>query len=297
MKIIANENQKRIDKYLSEITDYSRSTIQKMLNEGHILVNNKPVKANYQIIENDEIIINEDFNEEINLKAEDIKLDIVYEDEDLMVINKPSGMVVHPGNGNTSGTLVNALIHYTNKLSDTNGDIRPGIIHQLDKDTSGLMLVAKNNKAHELLAKGFQNKTIKREYIALLVGELKTDTARIEAPIGRDTTDRKRMMVTDKNAKEAKTNLIVLKRYNGFTLVKLKLETGRTHQIRVHMKYIGYPVYNDPVYAKGDDEFGQFLHSARLEFIHPIKKDTLVFESPLPEKFNNFLEELATINE
>ena len=295
MKIIVEENQGRLDKYLSEVTEYSRSTIQKMLEEEYILVNGESVKPKYNLKENDEITIKDGFIQELTIEGEEITLDIIYEDEDLLVINKPSGMVVHPGNGNTSGTLVNALINHTNKLSDINGEVRPGIVHRIDKDTSGLMLVAKNNKAHELLGEGFQNKTIKREYIALLVGDFKSDTATIDAPIGRDPSDRKKMVVTEKNAKTAVTHLTVIKRFGDYTLANLKLETGRTHQIRVHLKYIGYPVFNDPVYSKNNaSNFGQFLHSARLEFVHPIKKELLVFESPLPKEFNEFIETLET---
>jgi len=295
MKITVEENQTRLDKYLSENTEYSRSMIQKMLTDGFILVNGETVKPKYNLKENDEIEIKDGFIQELTIEGEDMPLDVVYEDEDLIVINKPSGMVVHPGNGNTSGTLVNALINHTNKLSDLNGEVRPGIVHRIDKDTSGLILVAKNNKAHELLGDAFKNKTIKREYIALLVGDFKSDTATIDAPIGRDPSDRKKMIVTEKNAKEAITHLTVIKRYGDYTLANLKLETGRTHQIRVHLKYIGYPVHNDPVYIKNKTtEFGQFLHSAKLEFMHPIKKELLVFESPLPKEFKEFLEKLET---
>ena len=293
MKIIIENNQERLDKYLSEITDYSRSTIQKMLDEDFILVNGQSVKAKYKPKANDEIEIKEGFIEEINIEGEDIPIDIVYEDEDLMVINKASGMVVHPGSGNNTGTLVNALINHTNKLSDINGEVRPGIVHRIDKDTSGLMLVAKNNKTHELLAEAFQNKTIKREYLALLEGDITSDTATIDAPIGRDPFDRKKMIVTEKNAKEAITHLLVVKRYGKYSLVKLNLETGRTHQIRAHMKYISYPIYNDPVYNKNKaSEFGQFLHSANLEFIHPITKKKLKFEVDLPNEFKAFLNDL-----
>lgn len=287
------EISERIDKYLAKELDYSRSTIQKMLDENYISVNGKAVKANYLLKGNDLINIKEGYIKEINLEPEDIKLEIVYEDDDLLIINKPSGMVVHPGNGNASGTLVNALLHYTNNLSHEE-DFRPGIVHRLDKDTSGLMIAAKNNKAHELLADGFKNKTIKREYIALLIGELKTDAAVIDAPIGRDPNERKRMCVTDNNAKSAITHLSVIKRYKGYTLVRLKLDTGRTHQIRVHMKYIGYPVYNDPVYTNNKcSDFGQFLHSASIDFEQPITHHHLHFDCPLPKEFQDFLNTLV----
>mgnify|MGYP003571269049 CR=1 FL=1 len=290
------EKSLRIDKYLAEETEYSRSTIQKMISDGFIKVNGKSVKANFILKVKDLIEIDESFKEDVDIEAEDIKLDIVYEDDDLMVINKPSGMVVHPGSGNMEHTLVNALMGYTNNLSDNNGEFRPGIVHRIDKDTSGLMLVAKNNKAHELLAEGFKNKTITREYIALLIGEFKTDRATIDAPIGRDKKDRKIMCVTDVNAKNAVTHLKVLKRYKGYTLVNLKLETGRTHQIRVHMKYIGYPVYNDPVYTNSKTtDFGQFLHSSMVDFKQPITGEHLHFEADLPKEFKNFLDSLTSL--
>jgi 23S rRNA pseudouridine1911/1915/1917 synthase len=266
-----------------------------MIENGFIKVNGQTVKTNYLLKENDNIEIDNSYEDTPHVVAEDIKLDIVYEDEYLMVINKPSGMVVHPGNGNTSHTLVNALMGYKTSLSNQNGSIRPGIVHRIDKDTSGLMIVAKTNKAHELLAECFKNKTITREYIALVIGEIKTNNGKIDAPIGRDKNERKRMCVTPENSKTAITNFTVLKRYQGYTLVKLKLETGRTHQIRVHMKYIGYPVYNDPVYTNNKcTEFGQFLHSSTLDFIHPITKEHLHFECPLPHEFSVYLKTLIS---
>lgn len=287
------KSQTRIDKYLTSYLDESRSTIQKMLIAGYITVNDKPVKANYELKLSDIVIVKDGFKEECNITPEEIPLNIVYEDDDLMIINKPSGMVVHPGNGNLNGTLVNALMNYTKDLSDVD-EIRPGIVHRIDKDTSGLMVVAKNNKCHMALSKMLEDHLIKREYIALLIGELKTDKAIIDAPIGRDINDRKKMAVTDKNGKKAITHLEVLHRYKGYTLVKLNLETGRTHQIRVHMKYIGYPIYNDPVYttSKGTS-FGQFLHSSSIDFIQPITGQHLHFECPLPEEFNSFLKTLV----
>jgi len=294
MDLKVNQNQKRIDKFLTEETDYSRNMIQKMIESGFILINGKVPKANYIVKEGEIITINEDYKEETKVEAEDIPLDIVFEDADLMVINKPSGMVVHPGSGNNSGTLVNALMGLDMDLSDD--EVRPGIVHRIDKDTTGLILVAKNNKTHELLSEMFKNKTINREYIALLSGEFKTNTATIDAPIGRDARDRKRMNVTDKNAKEAVTHLIVIKRYKGYTLVRLSLETGRTHQIRVHMKYIGFPVHNDPVYTKKEsDEFGQFLHSEKLTFIHPITKEKMSFIQELPKEFSEYINNLTEI--
>ena len=298
MELVVQEKENlRIDKYISEKTEISRSKVSKMIDDGAILVNNKKTKSNYKVQEKDIILIDDDYNEPINIKPEKINLDIVFEDEYIIIINKPSGMVVHPGNGNYSNTLVNALMYYTNNLSDINGEIRPGIVHRIDKDTSGLIIVAKNNKVHELLSDYFQNKTITRTYIALLKGELKTNSATIDAPIGRSETDRKKMAVTSKNSKQAITHLTVLKRFKGFTLVKLKLDTGRTHQIRVHMQYIGHPVYNDPVYTNDKcTQFGQFLHSFSMEFIHPITKEKMYFEVPLPKEFNEFIDSLEEIS-
>ncbi len=223
-------------------------------------------------------------------------LDIVYEDDYLMVINKPSGLTVHPGAGNYQNTLVNGLMYYTNNLSDASGTDRLGIVHRIDKDTSGLMIVCKDNKVHELLAEGFKNKTIKRDYLALLVGEFPHASATINAPIGRDPNNRKMYTVTDQNSKDAITEMVVVKRYIGYTLVRCSLKTGRTHQIRVHMKYIGYPLYNDPVYTnKNASDFGQFLHSCHLEFNHPVTHEFLSFDAPLPEAFQSFIDGLEEI--
>lgn len=284
------ENNIRIDKYLSNNTDLSRTLISKMIDNGYILVNDKLTKNNYKVKENDIIKIDESFKEETNIEPEEMKLNIVYEDNDIMIVNKPSGMVVHPGNGNYSGTLVNGLMYYTNSLSDINGEIRPGIVHRIDKDTSGLIIIAKNNKTHEILSDYFKNKTIIRTYIALVKGEISTNSGTIDAPIGRSDKDRKKMAVTSKNSKNAITHFTVLKRYKGYTLIKCKLDTGRTHQIRVHMNYIGHPVYNDPVYTNDKcSDFGQFLHSYSMEFIHPITKEKIYFECPLPEYFTEFL--------
>lgn len=297
MKEIKVENtQKRIDKYLSEILDESRSVITKMIDEGFILVNNQKVKASKSLKENDLIIIQDGFKIDCDIKPADIPLNIVFEDENVILINKQSGLTVHPGSGNYDNTMVNALMHYTNNLSDISGDERPGIVHRIDKDTSGLILVAKNNKSHQILAEDFKNKRIKREYIALINGVFPHNKATIDAPIGRDETDRKKMTVTDKNSKKAITHLTVLKRYKDYTLVSLILDTGRTHQIRVHMKYIGYPIYNDPVYSnKKATEFGQFLHSYKINFEEPITKEKLEFIAPLPKEFQDFLNTLEEL--
>ena len=283
--------EERIDKYLAEELGISRSTVKKMIDEGFVLVNGKEVKASLILSEADELFVKDGFIKEASFEAEDIPINIVYEDDDLLVINKKSGMVVHPGNGNTSGTLVNALMHYTKNLSKKEA-FRPGIVHRIDKDTSGLMLVAKNDKAHDILAEGFKNKTIKREYIALVCGVIGEDTGVIDAPIGRDAKDRKKMCVTSENSKKAVTHFKVLKRYEHYTLLRLILDTGRTHQIRVHMKYIGHPVYNDPVYGKAYNDFGQFLHSASIDFEQPTTHEHLHFECDLPKEFQDFLDTL-----
>lgn len=283
--------EERIDKYLAEELGISRSTVKKMIDEGFVLVNGKEVKASLILSEADELFVKDGFIKEASFEAEDIPINIVYEDDDLLVINKKSGMVVHPGNGNTSGTLVNALMHYTKNLSNKEA-FRPGIVHRIDKDTSGLMLVAKNDKAHDILAEGFKNKTIKREYIALVCGVIGEDSGVIDAPIGRDAKDRKKMCVTSENSKNAVTHFKVLKRYEDYTLLRLILDTGRTHQIRVHMKYIGHPVYNDPVYGKAYNDFGQFLHSASIDFEQPTTHEHLHFECDVPKEFQDFLDTL-----
>ena len=293
MIINVKENHERLDKYLSDNTDYSRSLIQDMINNKCITVNNKYEKSSYKIKEGDIIEIKDGYVKELDIVPTKIDIDIIYEDDDIIVVNKPSGLVVHPGSGNTNNTLVNGLMYYQKNLSDINGEERPGIVHRIDKDTSGLLLIAKNNKTHEILGDYFKNKKVKREYIALLCGEFPHSSATIDAPIGRDSKDRKKMAVTDKNSKEAITEMKVLKRYKGYTLVSCILKTGRTHQIRVHASYIGYPIYNDPVYnTRKSTEFGQFLHSYKMDFIHPITKKEMHFECPLPKYFQDFIDTL-----
>ena len=290
-KIIIDELvNERIDSYLSKKTDYSRSKIVKMLKDKTILVNDKEVKNSYILKEGDIISIGE-YQEEMNIEPENIPLDIVYEDDDVIVVNKPNGMVVHPAIGNNHGTLVNALLYHSKKLSDINGEFRPGIVHRIDADTTGLLMVAKNNKAHEILADELSKKETTRKYIALVWGVIKEDTATIDAPIGRDSNDRKKMAVTSINSKDAITHLRVIERYKDATLIELKLETGRTHQIRVHMNYIDHPVVNDPVYGRRKliDETGQCLHAKTIGFIHPTKKEYMEFTSELPECFTNIL--------
>ena len=297
IEIVSDKNI-RVDKYLGEVTDYSREFIKKLIEAGLVLVNNKTVKASFKLNLGDNIIIkDEEYQEEISIKPVKMDLDIVYEDEYLMIINKPSGLVVHPGAGNYNNTLVNGLLAYTQSLSDIGGNERPGIVHRIDKDTSGLIMVAKTNKVHELLADDFKNKRIKREYIALLNGVFKNGSATIDAPIGRDPKDRKKMTVTDKNSKNAVTHMKVLKRYKNNTLVSCILDTGRTHQIRVHMAYIGYPVHNDPVYSKDKaTDFGQFLHSYKMSFKHPVTNEDLEFVAPLPEYFQDYLNTLEALD-
>ena len=282
----------RIDSYLSNELDYSRSKIVKMISDGTILVNGKTVKNSYTLKENDVITVGEYVEEEMNIEPENIPLDIVYEDDDVIVVNKPNGMVVHPAVGNNHGTLVNALLYYSKNLSDINGEFRPGIVHRIDADTTGLLMIAKNNKAHEILAEQLSKKETTRKYIALVWGVIKEDTATIDAPIGRDNTDRKKMAVTSINSKDAITHLKVLKRFKDATLIELQLETGRTHQIRVHMNYINHPVVNDPVYGRRKliDETGQCLHAYQLGFNHPKTNKYMEFKCELPECFKNVLE-------
>ena len=293
IKVVSDKENIRIDKYLASILDYSREYIGRLIDSKLVLVNDKIVKASYKVALQDEIVIHdEQMKVEDHIEPVKMDLDIVYEDEYLMVINKPSGLVVHPGAGNYNNTLVNGLMYYTKHLSDVGGSTRPGIVHRIDKDTSGLLLIAKTNQIHEILADDFKNKRIKREYIALLDGVFKNGSATIDAPIGRDKQNRERMAVVE-DGKHALTHMKVLKRYDGYTLVSCVLETGRTHQIRVHMAYIGYPIHNDPIYSKKEaDSFGQFLHSYKINFIHPITKKEMEFICPLPKHFEDFLKEL-----
>ena len=295
IKVVSDKENIRIDKYLASILDYSREYIGRLIDSKLVLVNDKIVKASYKVALQDEIVIHdEQMKVEDHIEPVKMDLDIVYEDEYLMVINKPSGLVVHPGAGNYNNTLVNGLMYYTKHLSDVGGSTRPGIVHRIDKDTSGLLLIAKTNQIHEILADDFKNKRIKREYIALLDGVFKNGSATIDAPIGRDKQNRERMAVVE-DGKHAITHMKVLKRYDGYTLVSCVLETGRTHQIRVHMAYIGYPIHNDPIYSKKEaDSFGQFLHSYKMNFIHPITKKEMEFICPLPKYFEDFLKELET---
>ena len=290
--IVSEENSlKRLDVFLTEYTKESRNFILKNIKNGNILVNDNIVKGGYLLKENDEIKIG-DLKVDTTVKGENIPLDILYEDDYIIVVNKKSGMVVHPGNGNYTGTLVNALMGYTDDLSDEGGSERVGIVHRIDKDTSGILLIAKTNEAHRILSEGFKNKDIKRKYIALVYGVIDNNKGKINAPIGRSKIDRKKMCVTDENSKNAITNFTVLERYKNATLVELVLETGRTHQIRVHMEYINHPVVNDPMYGKRKiiNSYGQMLHAAYLGFNHPITKEFLEFEVKPEKEFYEILD-------
>ena len=297
MTIPVEENlEERLDKYLINELEESRTTIAKLIDNEFILVNDKKTSAHYKCRKGDIITVFDGYNEDVEITPENIPIDIVYEDDDIIIVNKASGMVVHPGNGNQTGTLVNALMYHTNNLSDLNGEVRPGIVHRIDKDTSGLIVVAKNNKAHQVLSDMLSRHEIKRDYIAIVKGEFTSDTATIDAPIGRDKVNRKKMAVTADNSKDAITHVKVLKKYKGYTLVKCSLETGRTHQIRVHMSYIGFPIVNDPVYTNDTcTSFGQFLHSTSIDFNHPITGEHLHFEVEPPKEFDEFLSKLEEI--
>ena len=285
-KHIVKEGNVRIDVYLSKLLDVSRSKIGKL----ELKVNDKNVKSSYIVKENDVIDIPVLTEEEIKAEPEKLNLDIVYEDDDVIVVNKPNGMVVHPAIGNTKHTLVNGLLYHSKELSKKNGEFRPGIVHRIDAYTTGLLMIAKNDKAHDFLAKQLSEKTTHRKYIALVWGVINNDTGTIDAPIGRDINDRKKMSITA-DGKEAITHFKVLERYKTATLIELKLETGRTHQIRVHMNYINHPVVNDPVYGRRKliDNTGQCLHAKELGFIHPKTKKYMEFNVELPECFINIL--------
>lgn len=286
----------RIDSYLAEeLKEISRSNIQKMIKEGLITVNGKKIKPRYLVRTGDYIEIKILEPKKINIPAENIPLNILYEDDDIAIIDKPQGMVVHPASGNYSGTLVNALLYHMDSLSTMGGQERPGIVHRLDKDTSGLLIISKNDFSHSILVNEIKERRVKRIYYCLVYGNIKVDKGVINAPIGRDPVDRRRMTVIDKNSKEAITHFKVLERFNRYTLLEVELETGRTHQIRVHMAYIGHPVVGDIVYSNKKSIFGlkgQLLHAKRLSFYHPRKGDYLEFESELPNYFISILKKV-----
>ena len=292
----------RIDKYLGENTEMSRSYISKLAEENCIFVNGKVAKSKTKLKCGDEIDMDVPEPESLEIEKENIPLDIVYEDSDLLIVNKPQGMVVHPAPGNYSGTLVNALMyHCGDSLSGINGVLRPGIVHRIDKDTSGLLLVAKTNVAHIGLAEQIKEHSLTREYIALVHGGFAVDSGTVDAPIGRSDKDRKKMCITDKNSRNAVTHYSILERLGQFTLVRCRLETGRTHQIRVHMASISHPVAGDPVYGVRDlkkEPFktdGQLLHAATLGFVHPVTGEYIEKNAPLPDYFEKIVEKLRNM--
>ena len=292
------EKGMRIDKLLQKhFIDESRTTLQNWIKEGCVCIDDKPVKASRKVEPNEVINVTIPEPVDTTIAPENIPLDIVYEDHDVIVVNKPSGMIVHPSAGIYSGTLVNALLYHCDDLSSINGVNRPGIVHRIDKETSGLLMVAKNDKAHRSLSAQLEEHSVIRRYVALVHGVIPHNKGRIVAPIGRDSDDRQKMAVTDKNAKEAITNFTVLERFDDMTLIECRLETGRTHQIRVHMQYIGYPVYGDPKYGRRSDDtsHGQYLHAKILGFKHPITGEQMLFEAKLPDYFEEKIEELRQV--
>ena len=290
------EKGKRLDTYIPSVdTDITRTSAQRLIEDGNILVNGKNAKVSYKIQENDKISVEIPEPKQIELKAQDIPIEIVYEDSDIIVVNKPKGMVVHPANGNPDGTLVNAIMAICkDSLSGIGGEIRPGIVHRIDKDTSGLLIVAKNDNAHVKMSEQIKNHEVKKTYIALVRGVFKENEATIDMPIGRSTSDRKKMAV-NKNGKDAITHIKVLKRFDKYTLLQVNIETGRTHQIRVHLSHIGYPIVGDYTYSNGKNEFdvvGQCLHAQKLEFKHPITQKDMCLEAELPQYFKDILDKL-----
>lgn len=293
MELVIKNAGVRLDKALADLTELTRSQANEAIKKGEVLVNGKVVKAKYAVKAGDEITYHLPEEEVLEILAEDIPLEIIYEDQDVAVVNKPQGMVVHPSAGHTSGTLVNALMYHIKDLSSINGVVRPGIVHRIDKDTSGLLMIAKNDNAHRSLAAELKDKKSLRQYLAIVHGNLPNDRGVIEAPIGRSDKDRKKQAVIA-GGRDALTRFKVLERFGHYTLVELTLETGRTHQIRVHMAYIGHPVAGDPLYGpkkslKGN---GQFLHAATLGFTHPTTKEEMVFSAEVPEIFEKTLDDL-----
>ena len=295
--VLESQNHMRLDKVLvAFMTDKSRNFISKIIDDGHCFVNGKVGKPSLKVFEGDEITIEVPENRELNVTSEDIPLKIIYEDEDILIIDKPQGMVVHPSNGHWEHTLVNAIMHHCKDLSGINGVIRPGIVHRIDKDTSGLLCIAKNDTAHNFLAEQLKNHTMSRTYVALVRGVIKENHGTINMPIGRDEKDRQKMAVTRNNSKEAITHFDVLERYSNNTLVECHLLTGRTHQIRVHLAHIGYPVEGDPLYGgrnyKNLYDGGQLLTAVKLKLIHPRTKKEMEFQTELPSYFQDILDNL-----
>ena len=299
-KITEQISGTRIDKAVSENTELTRSAVQKLIEQNDISVNGAPVKANYKVKTDDTVKVNIPEPKNIDTEPENIPIEIVYEDDWLLVVNKPKGMVVHPAAGNYNGTLVNALLYHCKaSLSGINGEIRPGIVHRIDKNTSGLLIVAKNDEAHIKLAGQIKEHSFTREYEAVVHGVFKNQKGTVNLPIGRHHTDRKKMAVTSKNSRNAVTHYEVIEQYQKYAHIKLKLETGRTHQIRVHMAYIGHPVAGDDVYGKKNTDkelCGQCLHAKKIGFIHPATGEYMEFDSQLPEYFENFLKRLRRVD-
>nr|MDH3163358.1 RluA family pseudouridine synthase [Bacillus licheniformis] len=295
MTVHEEHKGERIDKYLTAVeADWSRTQVQQWIKEDRVLVNGNAVKANYKVQEGDAVSVQVPEPEPLDVTAEPMDLDIYYEDQDVLVVNKPRGMVVHPAPGHLTGTLVNGLMAHCDDLSGINGVMRPGIVHRIDKDTSGLLMVAKNDMAHESLVNQLVNKTVTRKYTALVHGVIPHDHGTIDAPIGRDKKDRQSMTVTRENGKHAVTHFEVIERFDDFTVVECQLETGRTHQIRVHMKYIGFPLAGDPKYGpkKTVDFNGQVPHAGVLGFDHPRTGEYVEFEAPLPDDMKNLLDKI-----
>ncbi len=290
-----DDHLQRIDKYvITQQSDLSRSYAQQLIDEGHILVNKKTVKNNYKVKLNDVIECQMPEIQELEAVPQEMELDIIYEDSDVIVLNKPKNMVVHPGVGNPDHTLVNGVLFHCKDLSGINGVLRPGVVHRIDKDTTGLLVMCKNDKAHESLSQQLSKKEASRKYIALVHGVMPHEYGTIDAPIGRDPKDRQKMAVVERNSRDALTHFKVLKRFKDYTLLECKLETGRTHQIRVHMQYIGYPIVGDRNYSyrKTMETNGQMLHAFELSFMHPSKEEIVTFEAPLPKEFEEILSEL-----
>lgn len=289
----ADSSKTRLDKYITESLgeEVSRSQVQLWITDGHVKVNEEPVKSNYKVSQGDHIVLSVPQPSVVEIIPEDIPLEIAFEDRDVIVVNKPRGMVVHPAPGHSSGTLVNALMFHCKDLSGINGELRPGIVHRIDKDTTGLIMAAKNDKAHASLAAQLKDHSVNRRYLALVHGNISHDQGTIDAPIGRDAQDRKLYTVTDRNSKHAVTHFTVVERFGDYSLLELKLETGRTHQIRVHMKYIGHPLVGDPVYgkSKGIKLNGQALHAAVLGFVHPSSGQYMEFSAPMPKDMEELL--------
>ncbi len=295
--IVGEDDGYRLDYYLSlEMNELSRSYAQKLIKDKVVTVNGRYKKQSYIVNEGDIIELVLPDKEELKLEKENIPLDIIFEDNDIVVINKPQGLVVHPAPGNYTGTLVNALLYHIDNLSTINGIIRPGIIHRIDKDTSGLLIIAKNDYSHKVLSNDLKNHEINREYIALCHGRLKQSNGTIDMPIGRDLRNRKKMAVTQVNSKNAITHFTVLKNFDNYSLLKLKLETGRTHQIRVHLSHINHPIVGDPLYSKISNEFGinkQMLHAFKIKFNHPRSKEMMTFYAPFPNEFKNIIKKIV----